>query len=218
MIHTVELLTADEVADVRRRLDGLALDDGTRTARGDAKRVKQNTQTRADDPVAAAVHAELEARIGGHEMIERLAMPRHLVGTRVNRYGVGDHYGLHIDRTLMGGHRTDLSFTVFLSDPDEYDGGELHIAAGVVSPRLKSAAGQMVIYPTHLLHAVTPVTRGVRWGFIGWIESWVPDPELRDAIAKVRNLRATLGDHPAGAMASLQLNEIEQTLTRIGSR
>ncbi|MGA1052028.1 MAG: Fe2+-dependent dioxygenase [Ilumatobacteraceae bacterium] len=218
MIHTVEILTDDEAAEFRSRVERLSFVDGVATARGGAKAVKQNQQSAADDPTAAALVAELSARVAEHPTVERLALPRKVVGARCNRYGVGDRYGLHVDRAVMGDRRTDLSFTLFLSDPADYDGGELHLAAGAMSPRLKPPAGHLALYPTSLLHQVTEVTRGIRWGFVGWIESWVPDPELRDAIAKVRSLQATLGDHPASAIASLQLAEIAQTLTRIGAR
>lgn len=218
MIHTVEILTGDEAAAYRDRIADLDLVDGVASAHGGAKHIKRNEQSRSADPAAAAIHRELEARIDDHADVQRLAIPRGFVGTRINHYATGGHYGLHVDRAIMGTHRTDYSFTLFLSDPDDYDGGELHLATGAASPRLKLAAGHLLLYPTQLLHQVLPITRGERWAFVGWIESWVSDPELRDTIAKVRSLASTLGDHPTGAMARLQLSEIEQTLLRIGTR
>lgn len=218
MIHTSEVLSPADAAAFRERVSALTFVDGTRSAHGGAKDVKQNQQTAHADPMAAEIVAELSRRVAEDPMVERLALPRHVVGARCNRYGVGDHYGLHVDRALMGAHRTDLSFTLFLSDPDDYEGGELRLASGAVSPSLRLPAGHLALYPTALLHEVTPVTRGIRLGFVGWIESWVPDPEVRDAIAKVRGLKETLGAHPAGAIANLQLDEIVQTLTRLGSR
>ena len=218
MIHTIELLDSDEVADVREHVARLELVDGEITARGGAKAVKRNLQSKPGDANAEAIHRRLEKKLLDHELVARQIIPRAIVGSRINRYDVDGRYGLHVDRAVMGNHRTDLSFTVFLSDPADYDGGELHLADGATSPRIKLPAGHAVIYPTRLLHEVTTVTRGERWGFVGWIESWIPDPEIREAVGKIKSLMSTLGDHPLGAIARLQLSEIEQTLLRIGSR
>jgi PKHD-type hydroxylase len=218
VILTADVLDTDTVAEIRGKIDDLDLVDGTTSARGGAKLVKQNRQSRPDDPAAAAIHRTLESRILDHDLVGRHAVPRAIIGARINHYTLDGHYGLHVDQALMSGHRTDLSFTLFLSDPTDYDGGELHLADGATSPRFKLPAGHVVLYPTRLLHQVTPVTRGERWAFVGWIESWIADPELRDAIAKVRSLAATLGDHPLAAIARLQLAEVEHTLLRIGSR
>ena len=218
MIHSVEILTVEEVRDVRDRITALRLVDGTATAHGGAKEIKDNQQTRPDDPAAAELHRDLEARLLDHPLVKRHAIPKSIVGARINHYAVGGHYGLHIDRSIMGTHRTDLSFTLFLSAPEDYDGGELHLATGVAAPRVKLPAGHLLLYPTQLLHQVLTVTRGERWAFVGWIESWIPDPELRDVVSKVKGLADTLGGHPAAAIAKLQLSEIEQTLLRIGSR
>lgn len=221
-MQIVTVMTPDEAEVLRRRVEGLEFVDGVVTARGGAKDVKRNAQTAHRCEAVARAVDEVTALLADDPVLQRTAFPKSFVGMRFSRYGVGDHYGMHVDAALFGSmeaaHRTDLSFTLFLSDPDDYEGGELHVASGVGSPRVRLPAGQMLVYPTHLLHEVAPVRRGVRYACVGWIESWVPDPQLRDILARVGAVRDALADEGAGPFPRVMLDEVWNSLLRYGAR
>jgi PKHD-type hydroxylase len=110
------------------------------------------------------------------------ARPKQLTGLLVSRYGPGMEYGLHVDDALMHGMRTDLSFTVFLSGPDTYEGGELVIAGNDADSSIKLAAGSAVVYPTTSLHKVAPVTAGERLVVVGWVRSFLRRADERELL------------------------------------
>jgi len=120
-------------------------------------------------------------------LVKKYAFAKEIVGLRANKYGVGDTYGWHIDMALMAGKRTDLSFTIFINDPEDYDGGELELEALGAKVSAKPKAGEMIIYPTGLLHRVAPITRGTRLGIVGWIESFVRDDDARTCLYQLSN-------------------------------
>lgn len=100
----------------------------------------------------------------------------------VSRYREGQTYGAHVDDAIMGGARTDLSFTLFLSEPDGYDGGALIVEDVLEARSIKLGPGEMILYPSTALHRVEPVSRGERLAVVGWIESWVREAERREAL------------------------------------
>lgn len=155
---------------------------GAATAAGAAKAVKANMQ---GDPSATAVKgatALIEDRLRAHHMFTAAARPNHFVRTTINRYGVGMSYGAHVDDPMIAGRRVDLAFTVFLSKPDSYDGGELLIQRSDGIEPVKLPAGHAFIYPAGSIHEVRPVTRGERLACIGWIQSTVRRAEHREIL------------------------------------
>jgi PKHD-type hydroxylase len=180
-----DLLDADELAAVRARLAGAVWDDGRATAGPQAATVKRNRQLapRGDD--TQALQAIVEPALRRHPLLFSAALPRRWLPPLFNRYG-GDanSYGDHVDqaiRMLPDGTRlrADLSCTLFLSDPADYDGGELVVDDPGAPLRAKLPAGHALLYPASRVHRVEPVTRGVRLASFFWIESMVRDETQR---------------------------------------
>ena len=182
------VLTRDEVRRFRRRLDGASWRDGAETAGSLARRVKQNQQL--DDTVepAPSLSRHILHSLAGNATFIAAALPARIHPPRFNRYCDGGTYGPHIDGALMqvpGASqmlRTDLAATLFLSAPDEYDGGELTVETDSGTRQFKSEIGSLVLYPATSVHFVTPVTRGVRVGSFFWIQSMVRDHRHRELL------------------------------------
>ena len=117
-----------------------------------------------------------------HAVFKAAARPKKLTGMLVSRYGTGMSYGLHVDDALMGGVRTDLSFTVFLAEPESYEGGELLIEGNDGTNAIKLAAGSAVVYPTTSLHHVSEVTNGERLVVVGWVRSYIRSGDQREIL------------------------------------
>lgn len=193
------VLSDEEVAQVRKQLEPLKWQDGRETALGGAKDIKNNEQITLKDPGFKKIAQLIQQKIMDKQSpIRSYAYPRVLVGMRANRYGVGQTYGWHVDFSHMDGYRTDMSFTLFLAEPDSYEGGGLEITHGQYKTSVKGKPGEMVIYPTGLLHQVAPVTKGVRTCIVGWINSFVPIEECRAALFTLAinnaKLKKELGD------------------------
>lgn len=155
--------------------------DGRSTAGWHARQHKHNLQAQASGPVAKLMK-ELTTVIAGHELMQAAARPKSIIRLLLSRYDEGMHYGNHVDDAIMDGQRTDVSFTVFLSDPDSYDGGELVIDEPSAERPFKLAAGDLLLYPSNTLHQVMPVTRGQRLVLVGWIRSLIREPAQRELL------------------------------------
>ncbi|MES2337259.1 MAG: Fe2+-dependent dioxygenase [Pseudomonadota bacterium] len=189
MLMTIEaLLSRDEVAQCRARLDRADWIDGAATAGGFARSVKANQQLADDSEAATSLSRHVLARLNAHPLVISAALPRRIYPPRFNRYADGGTYGAHVDSALMripGSEamlRSDLSVTLFLTDPAEYDGGELEIEGSFGAQPVKLRAGDAILYPASSLHRVTPVTRGARIAAFCWIESLVRDDGERDLL------------------------------------
>ncbi len=180
MLITIDhVLSADEVRQFRAHLDQADWHDGARTAGTLARAVKSNLQLDDQSELAVGLGNHIVRSLGNHPTFIAAALPREIYPPKFNRYQDGGGYGLHIDSAVMPlpgtrkNVRTDLAATLFLSDPDEYDGGELEIETAFGAQCVKLDAGAMVLYPASSLHRVTPVTRGARVAAFFWIESLV---------------------------------------------
>ena len=180
-----ELLKPEAIANIKKAIAKLEYADGKKTARGKAKDIKQNLQITESDPNGKPILAGVRRVIAAHPVLESYAMIKHIVGMRIALYRDSGYYGWHVDMGAMGGVRTDLSFTIFLNEPDTYEGGELQIDYGVSVKKFKGKAGQMVVYPTGQLHQVTPVTKGERLVIVGWINSCIATEEDRMALHRM---------------------------------
>ncbi|MBK5911208.1 Fe2+-dependent dioxygenase [Rhodothalassium salexigens] len=182
ILHLAAVMSADDVAALRDALADPALfDDGRRTAGWAAAAVKNNRQARPGGRARTLAH-QVERALQANEVFAAYARPKAFVRTQFSRYGEGMAYGAHVDDALMGGQRTDLSFTLFLSDPQTYDGGDLVIETEAGDTRVKMAAGEAVVYPTGALHRVEPVTAGERLAAVGWVRSFVRRADQRDVL------------------------------------
>lgn len=198
---------ADDLAALAERIALLDWRDGRETAGAIAREVKRNEQAAMNSVAGRAVQDELARIVGDHPVVRAAAQPRRFSPVIVSRTGEGGRYGLHVDNALMGHGarrlRTDLSFTLFLTPPADYDGGELAIHTAGVTQVVKGEPGQMVLYPSGSLHEVRPVTRGQRIVCVGWIESMVPDAARREMLFDLENLRTTLRGQLASQSAEL---------------
>jgi len=188
LIVIEKLFTPGEIAALRARLLAAPWADGAATAGERAVQVKQNLQVPIEDPVAQEVGRAILQRLGQHPQFLSAALPVTIHPPRFNLYRDGGHYGAHVDGALMRmpGQdrllRTDLSATLFLNDPDDYDGGELTIEGQFGGQSVKLPAGDMVLYPSSSLHKVTPVTRGMRLASFFWMQSAVRDGAAREML------------------------------------
>lgn len=203
------LLTAGELARARGLLGpDAAWTDGRATAGGQAVVRKNNQQLAQDSPACAELQALVLAALQRDALLFSAALPRRIFNPLFNRYGGGsNHYGAHVDGAVLHSRnpaqwvRTDLSCTLFLNEPHEYDGGELVIQEPQGERRVKLAAGDLVLYPGTTLHEVTPVTRGERLASFFWIESMVRAGEQRQLLFEMDmallKLRRALGEDHA---------------------
>lgn len=185
LIIIENVLGADELREARERLRRARWVDGRSSAGSRSVAVKQNLQVDRDDPEGTELAHRILARLGRTPRFLSASLAERIVPPIFNAYRDGGHYGIHSDAALM--HvpgsatrlRADLSATLFLSAPEDYDGGELQIEGEFGAQSVKLAAGDMVLYPSSSLHQVTPVTRGERICAITWIQSAVADASAR---------------------------------------
>jgi len=215
------VLSQDEVRQFRERLDTAAWHDGADTAGEMARDAKRNQQIPDDAPLSIELGNHILRTLGHHAPFTAAALPRRIFPPRFNRYADGGTYGMHVDSALMRVQgtphtlRSDLSATLFLSRPDEYDGGLLEIqgAAGVES--VKAPSGAMVLYPSTSVHRVSPVTRGARIAAFFWIESWVRDNAERELLFELDgSIQALRAGASADDPAVLRLTGVYHNLLR----
>ena len=178
------VLSAHEIDAIVHSLERSEFEDGRRSAGWHAKEVKRNEQA-MPSPAVDAVLAKVRQALLAHEVFVAAARPKSFVKLLASRYEPGMTYGTHVDDALMEGRRTDLSFTLFLSDPSSYDGGALVIDDALESRSIRLSPGELILYPSGALHRVEPVTRGIRLAIVGWVRSYVRDPAQREILFDV---------------------------------
>ena len=198
LIQISDVLDSATLAEFRSTIAAAAgaFEDGSRTAGWHAKAVKNNEQVTKD--AASPVTATLRGILLEHPVFKAAAMPKQFVKILVSRYRPGMSYGSHVDDALMGGIRTDLSFTLFLSEPETYDGGALVIEGNDGDSEVKLPAGSLVLYPTTTLHRVSEVTRGERLAITGWVRSYIRSHEDRELLFDLENIIASLRQQGIG--------------------
>ena len=226
MLTIIEgVLSNEEVVAFRRRLESAEWTDGAASAGAFARGRKSNQQLDEQSEVGVELGQQILRRLGSHPLFVSAALPSRIYPPRFNRYAGGGAYGAHVDAALMRIPRTDLamrsdlSATLFLSDPDDYDGGELEIEGGFGAQAVKLAAGDLVLYPASSLHRVTPVTRGERLAAFFWIESHVADEAARtllfDLDQAIQGLTGAAGEGDANL---LRLTGVYHNLLRRWAR
>jgi PKHD-type hydroxylase len=190
LICVPDVLSKTDVADFRRIMDGCAWEDGRSTAGAQSALVKSNEQLPPDGEVARQLGNRVLSALTANPRFISAAIPMQIFPPLFNRYAAanGHHFGIHVDNAVRGDRltglriRTDLSATLFLSEPDEYDGGELVVEDLYGSHEIKLPAGHLVLYPASSLHMVTPVTRGMRVASFLWLQSMIRDAHARSLI------------------------------------
>jgi PKHD-type hydroxylase len=186
------LLPAAEVKTVRAALKRARFVDGRETAGFAARLVKTNRQADGADRTLETVRKLIAERILGNELFRMAVRPKALSPLLFSRYEKAMRYGSHVDDALMHGMRTDVSFTLFLADPKDYDGGELVIESAAGEETFKLAAGALVAYPSTALHRVADVSRGVRLAAVGWARSFIRDPAQRELLFDLDTARRAM--------------------------
>jgi PKHD-type hydroxylase len=207
IVHLPRVLSPDQVGHINAALAKAAWVDGRVSAGEQAASVKNNLQVPEDAPESKALGEIIAAALAANPAFMSAARPAKVFPPMFNRYVQGMAYGPHVDSSIRfsrltgARYRTDLSCTLFLSDPADYDGGELVIGEDLTKRRVKLPAGDMVLYPADSIHHVTPVTRGERQASFFWVQSMVADPIRRRLLYDVDQLagsvREGLGEtHP----------------------
>ena len=220
ILQIPDVLTPEQVAEARQLLDRAQWVDGRVTAGHQSARTKDNCQLREDHPVARQIGEMIVTALQRNPLFVSAALPLRVFPPMFNSYTGGQSFGNHVDnaiRQVAGSTariRTDLSATLFLADPDEYEGGELHIEDTYGVHTVKLASGHMVLYPSTSLHNVQPVTRGARIASFFWIQSMIRDDGQRtllfDLDTAIQRLTVDLPNHPA----AVQLTAVYHNLLR----
>ncbi|MEM8804890.1 MAG: Fe2+-dependent dioxygenase [Cyanobacteria bacterium P01_G01_bin.38] len=185
-----DVLSAEQRVELLTQLKEAEFIDGKITAGWYAKQVKQNQQLKGDD--AKPLREQMIAILKGNPLFQAAVRPKRIHHLLLSRYQPGMAYGTHADNALMGQWRSDVSFTVFLNDPQDYEGGELVIEGTDDEQTYKLPAGSALVYPSSALHRVNEVTQGVRLVAVGWVQSWVRDPAQRELLFDLDTARRSL--------------------------
>ena len=220
LLDIPKVLSAEQVREVRAELDAATWVDGRITAGHQGARVKDNEQLPAENPTARRVGELILRELGRNPLFISAALPLQILPPLFNRYGGGQQFGTHVDgsiRQLPNGARirTDLSCTLFLSEPDEYEGGELQIEDVFGARSVKLPAGHMILYPSTSLHRVTPVTRGTRVSSFFWLQSLIRDNHHRSLLFDLDIAIQRFGTEQATHPSVVQLTGIYHNLIRL---
>ena len=220
LLHVPNVLTAEQVAECRRQLDAADWIDGRVTAGHQSAKAKDNAQLSEDSPVARQLGQMILAALERNPLFLAGALPLKIFPPLFNRYAGGQSFGNHVDnavrqvRNTQHRVRTDISATLFLAAPSEYDGGELMIDDTYGSHSVKLPAGDLVLYPSTSLHRVQPVTRGARVASFFWIQSMVRDDGQRTLLFDLDLAIQRLGADVTGHPALVQLTGVYHNLLR----
>jgi PKHD-type hydroxylase len=189
LVNIPNVLDPAEVKTVRQMIEAAPFIDGKETAGIRNQRIKRNEQV----PVAWKGRADIQKividALQRNAPFRHAALPKHIMPPTISRYRPGMHYGLHVDDALMGPldqlQRSDVSLTVFINEPDEYEGGELFMNTAYGPRQIKLPAGSAIVYPSSTLHEVRPVTSGERIVVISWVQSHIRDERQRMILADI---------------------------------
>lgn len=207
LLHVPQVFSREEVRRIRQALEQADWLDGKVTAGYQSAQAKHNLQLAEDDPLAREISTAMLERLWQHPLFMSAALPNKVFPPLFNCYTAGGHFGYHVDNAVRQVRnsaervRTDLSSTLFFSDPDEYDGGELVIQDTYGTQRVKLPAGDLVLYPSTSIHRVEPVTRGARIASFFWTQSLVREDAQRALLFEmdqaIQSLTRDVPDHPA---------------------
>ncbi len=221
LITIPEIFRREEALAIRARLDAEAWEDGRLTAGAQSQRVKRNRQLGPTSDVARDLGQTILERLQQTPLFLSAALPLRILPPMFNRYESGETFGVHVDNAIRVNPftserlRTDLSMTIFFSDPDEYDGGTLVVEDHYGAQEVKLPAGDMVLYPSTSLHEVTPVTRGTRVSSFFWLQSMVRSNEQRTILFDMdQTIQVLAGRMGAGDAEVVRLTGIYHNLVR----
>ena len=220
LLHIPDVLSAEQVAQMRTALEAADWTDGRETVGAQGARVKRNQQLSDGSPLQRQLGQQVQAALARHALYHAATLPLRMLPPRFNRYADGGQYGFHVDGAVMalpdeGGQlRSDVACTLFLNEPDDYDGGELIASDTYGEHEVKLPAGDLVVYPSSSLHRVAPVTRGTRLASFFWVQSLVRDDGRRRLLLELDTSIQSLTRSGADAAALLQLTGLYHNLLR----
>ncbi len=223
LLHIPDVLDREQVAAFRAALDDAEWVDGRATVGAQGAQVKRNRQLADDSPLCAELGQQVLAALAANPLFFAAALPLRTLPPRFNCYEGGGEYGLHVDGSVMSVARpgqpparlrTDVSCTLFLSDPHDYDGGELIVSDTYGEHEIKLPAGDLIVYPSSSLHRVEQVTRGTRLASFFWVQSLVRDDARRRTLFELDASIRTLTDTGADRDAVVRLTGIYHNLLR----
>lgn len=221
LFHIPKVLTPEQVTQARKSLDTAGWLDGKVTAGGAAASVKNNKETPYDHPAVQEVRDFIRLLLDKNKLFQIAAMPGRTSQLMFNRYESGQSYGEHIDNAVLPIPGTDqylrgdISATLFLADPKEYEGGELTIQDNFGVHSAKLPAGDMVLYPANSLHQVKPVTKGARVACFFWVQSLVREEAKRTLLLDMELAVQRLRNNPANQESVVQLLGVYNNLLRL---
>ena len=196
---THQLLNTEEINFINQKLDekNESWEDGKNTAGSHASRVKNNLQLKRKSEISKKLSVLVKEKLLNNDLIKSFTLPKNIHGLMITKSSKGMSYGSHIDNAFMSSGRADLSFTIFISEKNQYQGGELLIENFNAESKFKLSGGEIIIYPSTYLHSVQEVLNGERIVCVGWIESYVKSIEEREYLfdldAGARSLLAKHG-------------------------
>lgn len=185
ILHIEQILSPEELEQIVTKLKDAEFIDGVETAGWHAKQVKHNTQLKGYDPLSQELRGIINQALLSNRLFQAAIRPKTTRPVVFSCYKPGMEYGYHIDNALMGNElpiRSDVSLTLFLSDPSTYIGGELVIDTSLGEQSFKLKAGSMIVYPSSTLHRVAPVIEGIRYAAVTWVQSFVRDASEREIL------------------------------------
>jgi PKHD-type hydroxylase len=220
LLHIPEVLSKEQVAGMRRAMEAAEWTDGRQTVGPQGAQVKRNLQLPDASPLRRELGEAVVAALARHPLYHAATLPLRTLSPRFNRYEGGGEYGFHIDGAVMATGdsdvhvRSDISCTLFLSEPDEYDGGELIVSDTYGEHEVKLPAGDAIVYPSSSLHKVTPVMRGARFASFFWVQSLVRDDSARKLLLELDTAIRHLSASAADQASILQLTGVYHNLLR----
>jgi PKHD-type hydroxylase len=220
LLHIPAVLGPEQITRLRAALDTADWVDGRETVGAQGAKVKRNRQLPDASPLRRQLGRVVLDALAKHPLYHAAALPLRTLAPRFNRYEGGGEYGFHVDGAVMaldgeGAQiRSDVSCTLFLNDPHEYDGGELIVSDTYGEHEVKLPAGDLIVYPSSSLHRVAPVTRGARIASFFWVQSLVRDDSRRRLLFELDGSIQALTASGADATAVLQLTGIYHNLLR----
>jgi PKHD-type hydroxylase len=223
LLHVPNILDAEQVRQMRQALDAADWADGRETVGPQGAKVKRNQQLPDASPLREQLGQQVLAALERNPLYFAAALPLRTLPPRFNRYTDGGQYGFHVDGSVLAVDRpgqarqqirSDLSCTLFLNAPEDYDGGELIISDTYGEHEVKLPAGDLILYPSSSLHKVLPVTRGARLASFFWVQSMVRDDAHRRLLLEMDTAIQTLTHTGADSASVLQLTGVYHNLLR----
>ncbi|MEL6470867.1 MAG: Fe2+-dependent dioxygenase [Cyanobacteria bacterium J06623_4] len=193
IVEIPNVFTQSAVEDMLDKLSKAEFIDGKKTAGWNARGVKNNRQLKISDPHAAVLKEQVKTALTKNTLFQATVRPKSIHTLLFSHYEVGMSYGTHTDNAMMAGRwRSDVSFTVFLTPPDTYEGGELVVEGASYEQKYRLASGHAIAYPSSTLHRVAPIIKGSRWAIVGWAQSWIRDPANREILFDLDTARRAI--------------------------